>query len=109
MINENENKRSIKNCKLKYECPLIWDNLKETSDPKVRFCDKCKENVVHVQNDEELSKCTSKCVMFQVDIEDTVSPASIPPKEEVKVEPTRRRRSAERGDRRRHQVMGLMS
>jgi len=89
MINEKDFKRSIKNCKLKYEYPLIWDNLKETNDPKVRFCDRCIENVVHVQNDEELSKCTSKCVMFQVDIEDiedSVSPASILPKGEKIIE-----------------------
>jgi len=94
MLGNNEkDKNKIRNCKLEFECPLLWDNLKETNDKNIRFCEKCKENVVRVNNKDELEKCTSKCIMFEVDIED-ISPASIiPPKqEEVKQQPELSRR-----------------
>jgi len=48
----------INKCKLEFECPLIWENLKETGDQNIRFCDKCKENVVRVNNFDEFEKCT---------------------------------------------------
>jgi len=84
----NKDTNKIRNCKLAFECPLLWENLKETPDKSVRFCDKCKENVVHVKNNDELEKCTSKCVMFEVDIED-ISPAPIIPQQEKEEEITR--------------------
>ena len=87
-MDTNVETNKIRNCKLAYECPLLWENLQETKDPAIRFCNKCKENVVHVKNAKELMECKSKCVMFDVDVEE-ISPASIPPKneqEEPKVE-----------------------
>jgi len=31
---------------IKYECPLTWNNLKETALPNVCFCDKCQQEVL---------------------------------------------------------------
>src|SRR4051812_30545362 len=83
MNNENNNNDKIKYCDiLKYKCPLLWKNLKETSNPKIRFCDECKKNVYHVKNkaDLEQSLKEKKCVMFAMaDIEDLGSPAFFKP------------------------------
>jgi len=61
---------NIKNCKVQYECPLTWDKLKETARPDIRFCDKCKQEVVHITNRDDFEKCTSRCVYLKVDIEE---------------------------------------
>ena len=81
MNSEIPKTNKILKCKLEFECPLLWENLTETKDPKIRFCNKCNENVLHITSQTELENCTSKCVMFNVDIEE-ISPASIQPKVE---------------------------
>ena len=47
----------IKNCNLKFKCPLKWDNLTETDNKNICFCNKCNENVVHITNRKELDEC----------------------------------------------------
>ena len=61
----------IENCFVQYECPLKWDGLAKTNDKddKIRFCDKCKENVYRVASTDELKKTKAlgkKCVMFEI-------------------------------------------
>jgi hypothetical protein len=76
-LDKNDYKPSIINCTLEFECPLLWENLKETNNPDIRFCNKCKENVYHVKNQEELNKLPkSKCIMYELN--NDISPASIP-------------------------------
>jgi hypothetical protein len=54
----------IAHCQVKFKCPLIWDNLTQTKDDKVRFCDECKENVYMVDDIENFPK-DKKCVMIR--------------------------------------------
>ncbi len=44
----------IDNCEFKFKCPLLWENLTETEDGKIRFCGECKRKVYFCENDEEL-------------------------------------------------------
>ncbi len=38
---------------LEFECPKLWSALKETEDPKVRFCHACQEQVHRCDDPEE--------------------------------------------------------
>lgn len=58
---------------MEVDCPLVWENLEKTKNEKIRFCNSCKQNITHVQNNKELDQAIKlgKCVMFQTkDIED---------------------------------------
>lgn len=44
----------IRNCKIKYRCPMKWTSLEETSDSDVRYCPECKKTVHYCQTDEKL-------------------------------------------------------
>jgi hypothetical protein len=57
-------KMDIAHCEVKFQCPLIWDNLAQTNDDKVRFCDTCQENVYMVEDIENFPK-DKKCVMIR--------------------------------------------
>ena len=39
--------------KLSFQCKMGWDDLKDTSEPSIRFCTACHENVHLVTNKEE--------------------------------------------------------
>ncbi len=35
----------IRNCKFAFKCPLTWEQLSETGNESVRFCDTCEKDV----------------------------------------------------------------
>ena len=45
----------IKNCKIEFQCPKRWGQLRETDDAAVRFCDYCFEKVYLVQTEAQLA------------------------------------------------------
>ena len=47
--------RAVSNCKpeFKFRCPKQWDDLQQTADQAVRYCQECKENVYLTRNDTE--------------------------------------------------------
>jgi len=44
----------IRNCKVHYRCPLLWDSLEATSLLSVRFCTQCKKSVHYCETALEL-------------------------------------------------------
>jgi len=44
----------IRNCKFKYQCPMRWSSLEETSTMNVRYCSECKRTVHYCETDEQL-------------------------------------------------------
>lgn len=50
----------------KFKCPKKWDDLSSTDDPKVKFCEACRENVYFCEDAEELSIRSREgvCVAF---------------------------------------------
>ena len=52
-----ESKMEIINCtwKFSFQCSRMWSALRETGDPKVRFCEACLKEVHLCRTQEELS------------------------------------------------------
>lgn len=42
--------------KVKYKCPLEWNNLEETEDSEIRFCNECNKNVYHCETSIDIDK-----------------------------------------------------
>jgi hypothetical protein len=47
-------KLTIRNCKFAYKCSAKWDNLQETEDESIRFCDECQKEVFFCDGDDTL-------------------------------------------------------
>lgn len=47
-------KLTIRNCKFAYKCTAKWDNLQETEDESIRFCDECQKEVFFCDSDDTL-------------------------------------------------------
>ena len=47
-------KLTIRNCKFAYKCSAKWDNLQETEDESIRFCDECQKEVFFCDSDDTL-------------------------------------------------------
>lgn len=45
----------LRNCFLAYECDAEWSALEETNDEKIRFCNRCNDEVHKCDNDAELA------------------------------------------------------
>ncbi len=47
----------IQNCGwvFKIQCPLKWEQLSETTDPAVRTCGTCLQNVYRCETDEQFA------------------------------------------------------
>ncbi|HVF85638.1 MAG TPA: hypothetical protein VM821_06630 [Abditibacteriaceae bacterium] len=45
----------VVNCdiKFRFECPKLWQNLDDTQEPDVKFCDACQREVFLCSSDEE--------------------------------------------------------
>ena len=56
------------------KCPMDWEKLTDTEDPKVRNCDVCKKSVHLVTTDEELGRALrlNQCIAWKIpdDIKD---------------------------------------
>lgn len=48
----------IANCpvQFRFQCPKLWENLKRTDKPAIRFCDTCQKDVHLCRSMEEVSR-----------------------------------------------------
>ena len=46
----------IRNCAFRYECPRSWEDLQETEEGRVRFCNACESPVYLCETDAELRR-----------------------------------------------------
>jgi hypothetical protein len=55
---------SIRNCSFTNLCDAEWDQLSDTPDPSVRFCNHCDKNVYFCETGDDFKKNTSfgRCV-----------------------------------------------
>jgi hypothetical protein len=58
----------IRNCQFKFECPKLWSSLDKTSQPKIRHCKQCNQDVHYCQTAKELQTAVIKnyCVAVEV-------------------------------------------
>lgn len=47
-------KLTIRNCKFAFKCSARWDDLQETADEYIKFCDDCQKEVFFCESDDEL-------------------------------------------------------
>lgn len=54
----------IRNCAFRFACPRDWDQLQETEEGSVRFCNTCESPVYLCETDAELRRhmVTDHCV-----------------------------------------------
>ena len=57
---------SIRNCKFAFKCDKKWEDLIETNEDEIRFCDSCEREVHFCADDEELAYSVrlNRCVAF---------------------------------------------
>lgn len=57
----------IGNCKFIFKCPKQWDELEETKNPGVRFCNACDRGVYLAEDEETVALLASldKCVAYR--------------------------------------------
>ncbi len=55
---------TIRNCHIAYKCTARWDDMSETEDEKIKFCQSCQKEVVFCATDKELVAAVkrNKCV-----------------------------------------------
>ena len=58
----------IRNCMLRFSCPLKWESLELTNDANVRYCGECTRPVHYCHTPDELHKALSedKCVALKI-------------------------------------------
>lgn len=58
----------VLDCNYRKLCPQTWENLEETKNEKVRFCDMCRREVFYAVNKKEAVKLARnrKCVAFEM-------------------------------------------
>jgi hypothetical protein len=47
-------KLTIRNCKFAFKCTAKWDDLEETEEEEVRFCNTCQKEVFFCDSDDTL-------------------------------------------------------
>ena len=70
-------KASIRNCKFAFKCPLKWESLAKTTDPDVRFCDECQQEVYFCRSDAELVKAIKLNRCIAITVEDKPAPPRV--------------------------------
>ncbi len=45
---------TIRNCKFAFKCSARWDDLQETEDEYIKFCDDCQKEEFFCGNDDDL-------------------------------------------------------
>jgi len=59
-----EIKTTIRNCTFAFKCTMNWNELSETDEDSIRFCQNCQKEVFFCNTDEELAEAIkkNKCV-----------------------------------------------
>jgi len=57
---------SIRNCRFAFKCEKKWNDLEDTEDHQIKFCNTCEKEVHFCNDDEELAKNVrlNRCVAF---------------------------------------------
>jgi hypothetical protein len=65
---EQLSRNVIRNCMLRFRCPLKWESLELTNDANVRYCCECTRPVHYCHTTVELHKALSedKCVAIAI-------------------------------------------
>jgi hypothetical protein len=65
MISDDES-ISIRNCRFAFKCDKKWDDLEETQEELIRFCNMCEKEVHFCEDDDELARNVrlNRCVAF---------------------------------------------
>ena len=65
MFPDDENV-SIRNCRFAFKCDRKWDDLTETREGEIRFCNVCEKEVHFCEDDDQLARSVklNRCVAF---------------------------------------------
>jgi hypothetical protein len=74
----------LRNCKFKFKCEQVWEELEETEFPKIRNCSKCNESVHFIDSDKRLLEAIQDNLCVAVKKSDKIYMGSIRPLEEYK-------------------------
>ena len=57
---------SIRNCRFAFKCDRKWDDLTETEEDEIRFCNVCEKEVHFCEDDDQLARSVklNRCVAF---------------------------------------------
>ncbi len=57
---------AIRNCTLAFKCDKNWDDLSETDNDDVRFCQSCQREVYFCYDDSDIAKSIrlNRCIAF---------------------------------------------
>jgi hypothetical protein len=75
----------IRNCRFAFRCHQRWQSLEQTTDPRVRYCHECSQQVVLCRRDSELRAAlqADECVAVDIPgphgLNRTVGVPEIPP------------------------------
>lgn len=72
----------LRNCKFKFKCEQIWEELEETEFPQIRNCSKCNESVHFIDSDKRLLEAIQDNLCVAVKKSDKIYMGSIRPLEE---------------------------
>jgi hypothetical protein len=72
----------LRNCKFKFKCEQVWEELEETEFPQIRNCSKCNESVHFIDSDKRLLEAIQDNLCVAVKKSDKIYMGSIRPLEE---------------------------
>ncbi len=58
---------TIRNCVFSFKCSAVWEQLEDTDNEAVRFCQDCQREVYYCDTDDELVAAVklNRCVAFE--------------------------------------------
>jgi hypothetical protein len=59
---------AIRNCKFRFKCQKLWDDLELTDNSSIRFCRECQRDVVFCGTDSDLMRAITndECVAVNI-------------------------------------------
>jgi hypothetical protein len=73
---------ALRNCKFKFKCEQVWEELEKTEFSNVRNCTKCNESVHFIDSNERLLEAIQDNLCVAVRKSDRIYMGSIRPLEE---------------------------
>lgn len=58
---------TIRNCVFAFKCAAVWDELEDTADESIKFCQDCQKEVHYCADDDELVVAVrlNRCVAIE--------------------------------------------
>jgi hypothetical protein len=69
----------LRNCKFKFKCEQVWEELEETEFPQIRNCSKCNESVHFIDSNKRLLEAIQDNLCVAVRKSDRIYMGSIRP------------------------------